>query len=163
MLNGTVHEEVISQQAPQQQQQQPPALPPAQQHQYIAEPTAQSQFVQEAELNGSSEQQPQATENEPQAPTEERSEQPETENFTPSAPEAEPEHPVVNTTVNSSGPKTYATLVKSFPSSTGATSPQAPKLSLSPVSVPRLHVTLGFPMNGKVRANLVFLFSYSHP
>jgi len=131
-LNGTVHEEVINQQAPQQQQQ-PPPPPPAQQHPYIAEPTTQSQFVQEAELSNG-EQPQQQSENEPQTQTEERNEQPETEAFTATAQETEPEHQVSNTTVNSSGPKTYATLVKSFPSATGATSPQAPKLSMSPVS-----------------------------
>jgi len=131
-LNGTVHEEVINQQAPQQQQQ-PPPPPPAQQHQYIAEPTTPSQFVQEAELSNG-EQPQQQSENEPQTQTEERNEQPETEAFTATAQETEPEHQVSNTTVNSSGPKTYATLVKSFPSATGATSPQAPKLSMSPVS-----------------------------
>lgn len=130
-MNGTVHEEVITQQAPQQQQ--PPPPPPAQQHPYIAEPTAQSQFVQEAELSNG-EQPQQQSENEPQAQTEERNEQPETEAFTASAQETEPEHQVSNTTVNS-GPKTYATLVKSFSNATtGATSPQAPKLSMSPVS-----------------------------
>lgn len=135
MLNGTVHEEVINQQAPQQQQQQPPPPPPAQQHPYIAEPTAQSQFVQEAELSNG-EQPQQQTENEPQAQTEERNEQPETETFTVSAQETEPEHQVSSAAVNSSGPKTYANLVKaSFPgSTTSATSPQAPKLSMSPVN-----------------------------
>ncbi|XP_012234120.1 ras GTPase-activating protein-binding protein 2 isoform X2 [Linepithema humile] len=105
VLNGTVHEEVMNQQP---QQQQPPPPPPAQQHQYIAEPAAQTQFVQEAELNG--EQQPQQQENEPQAQTEERSEQPEAETFTASAQETEPEHQITNATVNSSGPKTYANL-----------------------------------------------------
>lgn len=135
MLNGTVHEEVINQQAPQQQQQQPPPPPPAQQHPYIAEPTAQSQFVQEAELSNG-EQPQQQSENEPQAQTEERNEQPETEAFIVPAQETEPEHQVSSATVNNSGPKTYANLVKSsFPvSATGATSPQAPKLSMSPVS-----------------------------
>jgi len=129
-----VHEEVINQQPPQQQQQQPPSLPPAQPHQYIAEPAAQSQFVQEAELNGSNEQQQQASE--PQTATEERNEQPEAETFTASTQEAEPEHQVANTTVSNSGPKTYANLVKSFPSSSGAsTSPQTSKLSISPVSI----------------------------
>lgn len=134
VLNGTVHEEVLNQQPPQQQQQPPP--PPAQQHPYITEPTTQSQFVQEAELsNGEQQQQPQQVESEPQTQTEERNEQPETEAFTATAQEAEPEHQVSNTTVNNSGPKTYANLVKSFPSTTSATSPQAPKLSMSPVSI----------------------------
>lgn len=134
MLNGTVHEEVINQQAPQQQQQQPPPPPPAQQHPYIAEPAAQAQFVQEPELSNG-EQPQQQSENEPQPQTEERNEQPETEAFTASAQETEPEHQVSSATVNSSGPKTYANLVKSFSSATtGATSPQAPKLSMSPVS-----------------------------
>lgn len=134
VLNGTVHEEVINQQPPQQQQ---PPPPPAQQHPYITEPTTQSQFVQEAELsNGEQQQQPQQqVESEPQTQTEERNDQPETEAFTASAQEAEPEHQVSNTTVNNSGPKTYANLVKSFPSTTNATSPQAPKLSMSPVSI----------------------------
>lgn len=137
VLNGTVHEEVINQQPPQQQQQ-PPPPPPAQQHPYITEPTAQSQFVQESELsNGEQQQQQQQqqVESEPQTQTEERNDQPEAEAFTASAQEAEPEHQVSNTTVNNSGPKTYANLVKSFPSTTNATSPQAPKLSMSPVSV----------------------------
>ncbi|EZA61417.1 hypothetical protein DMN91_004218 [Ooceraea biroi] len=147
VLNGTVHEEVINQQPPQQQQQQPPPLPPAQQHQYIAEPTAPSQFVQEAELNGSSEQQQQTGENEPQAPTEERNEQAETETFTASAQETEPEHQVANTTVNNSGPKTYANLVKSFPSTTGATSPQAPKISMSPPPMTNLRLDDRSPLH----------------
>lgn len=135
VLNGTVHEEVINQQPPQQQQQ-PPPPPPAQQHPYITEPTTQSQFVQEAELsNGEQQQQQQQqVESEPQTQTEERNDQPESEAFTASAQETEPEHQVSNTTVNS-GVKTYANLVKSFPSTTSATSPQAPKLSMSPVSV----------------------------
>lgn len=133
VLNGTVHEEVINQQPPQQQ----PPPPPAQQHAYITEPTTQSQFVQETELsNGEQQQQPQQqVESEPQTQTEERNDQPETEVFTASAQETEPEHQVSNTTVNNSGPKTYANLVKSFPSTTSATSPQAPKLSMSPVSI----------------------------
>ncbi|XP_036147514.1 ras GTPase-activating protein-binding protein 2 isoform X2 [Monomorium pharaonis] len=114
VLNGTVHEEVINQQAPQQQQQQqqqqqPPPPPPAQQHPYIAEPAAQSQFVQEAELSNG-EQPQQQSENEPQAQPEERPEQPETEAFTVSAQETEPEHQVSSATVNNSGPKTYANL-----------------------------------------------------
>ncbi|KAH0953063.1 hypothetical protein HN011_002041 [Eciton burchellii] len=142
VLNGTVHEEVINQQPPQQQQQQQqqPSLPPAQPHQYIAEPAAQSQFVQEAELNGSNEQQQQASE--PQTATEERNEQPEAETFTASTQEAEPEpHQVANTTVSNSGPKTYANLVKSFPSSSGAsTSPQTSKLSISPPPMTNLRL-----------------------
>ncbi|KAL6427673.1 hypothetical protein ACFW04_008851 [Cataglyphis niger] len=133
VLNGTVHEEVINQQPPQQQQQ-PPPPPPAQQHPYITEPTTQTQFVQEAELSNGEQQQQQnqQLENEPQTQTEERNDQPEAEAFTASAQEVEPEHQVSNTTVNNSGPKTYANLVKSFPSTNSATSPQAPKLSMSP-------------------------------
>lgn len=136
VLNGTVHEEVINQQPPQQQQQ-PPPPPPAQQHPYITEPTTQTQFVQEAELSNGEQQQQQnqQLENEPQTQTEERNDQPEAEAFTASVQEVEPEHQVSNTTVNNSGPKTYANLVKSFPSTNSATSPQAPKLSMSPVSV----------------------------
>lgn len=136
VLNGSVHEEtpLINQQSsqqPQQQQQQPPPPQPAQQHQYITEPASQTQFVPETELDTATEQQ-QPPENEPQTQTNETREQPETETFA-AAQESEPEHPVSDTNVTSSGPKTYATLVKSFPSSTGATSPQAPKLSMSPV------------------------------
>lgn len=160
VLNGTVHEEVINQQAPQQQQQ-PPPPPPAQQHPYIAEPTAQSQFVQEAELSNG-EQQQQQSENEPQTQTEERNEQSETETFTVSAQETEPEHQVSSTTVNSSGPKTYANLVKSFPSTTtGATSPQAPKLSMSPVSFVLLVVS-GFLMKKKKKINTFFFFAATY-
>lgn len=147
VLNGSVHEEapLINQQPPpppqqQQQQQQPqqqPPPPPAQQHQYITEPTSQTQFVQEAELDPAAEQQQQQqqTENEPQAQSNESREQPDAETFTASVQESEPEHQVANTSVTSSGPKTYANLVKSFPSTTGATSPQAPKLSMSPVCI----------------------------
>ncbi|XP_011882052.1 PREDICTED: ras GTPase-activating protein-binding protein 2 isoform X2 [Vollenhovia emeryi] len=146
VLNGTVHEEVINQQAPQQQQQQqPPPPPPAQQHPYIAEPTAQSQFVQEAELSNGEQQQ---SENEPQAQTEERSEPTEAETFVASVQETEAEHQVSSTTVNSSGPKTYANLVKSFSSAaTGATSPQAPKLSMSPPPLTNLRVDDRSPLH----------------
>ncbi|XP_011688716.1 PREDICTED: ras GTPase-activating protein-binding protein 2 [Wasmannia auropunctata] len=147
VLNGTVHEEVINQQAPQQQQQ-PPPPPPAQQHPYIAEQTAQSQFVQEAELSNG-EQPQQQSESEPQAQAEERNEQPETEAFTASAQETEPEHQVSSAAVNSSGPKTYATLVKSFPTgvTTGATSPQAPKLSMSPPPMTNLRLDDRSPLH----------------
>ncbi|KMQ95685.1 ras gtpase-activating protein-binding protein 2 [Lasius niger] len=149
VLNGTVHEEVINQQPPQQQQQ-PPPPPPAQQHPYITEPTAQSQFVQESELsNGEQQQQQQQqqVESEPQTQTEERNDQPEAEAFTASAQEAEPEHQVSNTTVNNSGPKTYANLVKSFPSTTNATSPQAPKLSMSPPPMTNLRLDDRSPLH----------------
>jgi len=135
---STVLNQVINQQASQQQQQQPPSLPPSQPHQYIGEPAAQSQFVQEAELNGNNEQQQQASE--PQTTTEERNEPPEAETFTASTQETEPEHQVANTTVSNSGPKTYANLVKSFPSNSAAnTSPQTSKLSISPVSISFRH------------------------
>ncbi|XP_076686204.1 ras GTPase-activating protein-binding protein 2 [Andrena cerasifolii] len=151
VLNGSVHEEtpLINQQAPQQpqqQQQQPPPPQPAQQHQYITEPTSQTQFVQETELDSTAEQQPQA-ESEPQAQTNETREQPEAETFTPSAQESEPEQPVSNTNVTSSGPKTYANLVKSFPSTTGATSPQAPKLSMSPPPMTNMRLEDRSPMH----------------
>ncbi|XP_053976669.1 ras GTPase-activating protein-binding protein 2 isoform X2 [Hylaeus volcanicus] len=107
VLNGSVHEEtsLISQQPPQQQQQQPPPPAPAQQHQYITEPTSQTQFVQETEMDSATEQSPQ-TENEPQAQANEIREQPEAETFTASVQESEPEHQVSNTNVTSSGPKT---------------------------------------------------------
>ncbi|KAL0105575.1 hypothetical protein PUN28_015807 [Cardiocondyla obscurior] len=148
VLNGTVHEEVINQQAPQQQQQQqPPPPPPAQQHPYIAEPTTQSQFVQEGELSNG-EQQQQQSENEPQAQAEERNEQPETETFPASVQETESEHQMSSTTINSSGPKTYATSVKSFSSAiTGATSPQAPKLSMSPPPMTNLRLDDRSPLH----------------
>ncbi|XP_076636626.1 ras GTPase-activating protein-binding protein 2 [Colletes latitarsis] len=145
VLNGSVHEEtpLISQQPPppqqQQQQQQPPPPPPAQQHQYITEPTSQTQFVQETQLDSATEQQPE-TENEPQTQTNEIHDQPETETFTASVQESEPEPQVSNASVTSSGPKTYANLVKSFPSTTGATSPQAPKLSMSPPPMTNLRL-----------------------
>lgn len=111
----------MGQQAPQQQS------PPSGQH--ITEPA--TQCTQETELNSSSEQQ-QKNEDEQQIQAEDNCDQPEKEVL--SVQEPEPEHQVSSTNSNSSGPKTYANLVKSFPSTTGATSPQAPKLSTSPVS-----------------------------
>lgn len=147
VLNGSVHEEtpLINQQPPQQQQQQPPPPALAQQHQYMAEPTAQTQFVQESELDAAIEQQ--QVDNEPQAQTNETHEQTEPEAFNTSVPESEPEHQVSNTSVTSSGPKTYANLVKSFPSSTGATSPQAPKLSMSPPPMTNLRIDDRSPLH----------------
>ncbi|KOC71064.1 Ras GTPase-activating protein-binding protein 2 [Habropoda laboriosa] len=151
VLNGSVHEEapLINQQPPQQQQQQqqqtPP--PPAQQHQYITEPTTQTQFVQETELDTTTAEQQQQTENEPQTQSSENREQPEAESFTASVQESEPEHQVTNTSVTSSGPKTYANLVKSFPSTTGATSPQAPKLSISPPPMTNLRLDDRSPLH----------------
>lgn len=133
VLNGSVHEEAsLMNQQPPPQQQQPPPPPPAQQHQYIADSAAQSQFVKEKEHDGNGEQQKQQSEDEQQISTEERTEKPETE--TSSLKEVEPERSISNTAVNSNGPKTYANLVKSYPTSTGATSPQTPKLPASPVS-----------------------------
>ncbi|XP_076375030.1 ras GTPase-activating protein-binding protein 2 isoform X2 [Megalopta genalis] len=148
VLNGSVHEEtsLISQPPPQQQQQQPPPPPPAQQHQYINESSSQAQFVQETELDSSAEQQP--SESEPQTQTNESREQPETETFNATAQESEPEHQVTNTTnVTSSGPKTYANLVKSSPSTTGAISPQAPKLSMSPPPMTNLRLDDRSPLH----------------
>ncbi|XP_031849751.1 ras GTPase-activating protein-binding protein 2 [Nomia melanderi] len=153
VLNGSVHEEtpLISQPPPppqqqQQQQQQPPPPPPAQQHQYINESSSQTQFVQEAELDNSAEQQ-QQTESEAQTQSTENREQPETETFNTTTQESEPEHQVSNTNVTSSGPKTYANLVKSFPSTTGATSPQAPKLSMSPPPMTNLRLDDRSPLH----------------
>lgn len=152
VLNGSVHGEttLINQPQPQpqqqQQQQQPPPPPPVQQqqqqqqqHQYIAEPAAQTPFVQEAETGTAVEQQP-STEEEPQAQAEETQEQTETETFPATAQESEPEHQVSNTNVSSSGPKTYANLVKSFPSATATPSPQAPKISMSPPPMTNLRL-----------------------
>ncbi|XP_035736544.1 ras GTPase-activating protein-binding protein 2-like [Vespa mandarinia] len=155
VLNGSVHEEttLINQQQPQpqqqQQQQQPPPPPPVQQqqqHQYVAETAAQTQFVQEAETDTAAEQQTSAEE-EPQVQSEETQEQTDTETFTPSAQETEPEHQVSNTNVSSSGPKTYANLVKSFPSSTATPSPQVPKISMSPPPMTNLRLDDRSPLH----------------
>lgn len=171
VLNGNVHEEVqLNQQQPQVQ---PPSPQTQQQHQYIAEPTAQSQVVQETELNGEQQQQPQQqqSDNEPQTQTEERNDQQETETFNASAQETEPEHQASNVTVNNSGPKTYANLVKSFPSSGGATSPQAPKLSMSPPPMtnlrlddrsPGLHPTNNGPTSMTVPNNVSTVQQQAH-
>lgn len=151
VLNGSVHEEtsLINQSPPQQQQQQQqqaPPPPPAQQHQYINESSPQTQFVPETELDSSAEQQ-QQPENEPQNQSNESRDQPETETFNATAQDSEPEHQVSNTNVTSSGPKTYANLVKSFPSTTGATSPQAPKLSMSPPPMTNLRLDDRSPLH----------------
>ncbi|XP_078047034.1 ras GTPase-activating protein-binding protein 2 isoform X2 [Augochlora pura] len=149
VLNGSVHEEtsLISQPPPQQQQQQqqPPPPPPAQQHQYINESSSQAQFVPETELDSSTEQQP--SEIEPQSQSNESREQPETETFNTTTQESEPEHQVSSTNVTSSGPKTYANLVKSSPSTTGAISPQAPKLSMSPPPMTNLRLDDRSPLH----------------
>ncbi|XP_032680732.1 ras GTPase-activating protein-binding protein 2 isoform X1 [Odontomachus brunneus] len=146
VLNGSVHEEAsLMNQQPPPQQQQPPPPPPAQQHQYIAEPTAQSQFVKEKEHDGNGEQQKQQSEDEQQTPTEERTEKPEAETSSPK--EVEPERPVSNVAVNSNGPKTYANLVKSYPSTTGATSPQTPKLPASPPPMTNLRLDDRTPLH----------------
>lgn len=158
VLNGSVHEEasLINQQPPPQQQQ-PPPPPPAQQHQYIAtEATAQSQFVKETERDSNGEQQQQGEE-EQQAQTEERNEK--TEPETVLVKEAEPERQVSNNAVNSNGPKTYANLVKSFPSTTGATSPQTPKLPVSPVSFIRI-VQYGGSLSNNTMSQSVFFLSF---
>ncbi|XP_012283370.1 ras GTPase-activating protein-binding protein 2 isoform X2 [Orussus abietinus] len=145
-INGSIHEEapLIAQQPLQQPQQQaPPATAPLQpqhpphSHTYIPEPVPQEQFPQESDT--SAEQQQQAEE-EPQVQVEESHEQPEAETFPATAPEPEPEHPVAAATTNSSGPKTYANLVKSFSNAAGATSPQAPKLSMSPPPMSNLRL-----------------------
>ncbi|XP_015181642.1 PREDICTED: ras GTPase-activating protein-binding protein 2 isoform X1 [Polistes dominula] len=149
VLNGTVHEEttLINQQPQPQPQQQPPPPPPVQQqqqqqpqqqppHQYIAEPTAQIQFAQETETDTAAEK-PTSTEEEPQAQPAETQEQTEAETtYSATTQESEPERQVSPNTTNisSSGPKTYANLVKSFPSSNSTPSPQVPKISMSPVS-----------------------------
>ncbi|KZC06771.1 PREDICTED: ras GTPase-activating protein-binding protein 2 [Dufourea novaeangliae] len=150
VLNGSVHEEtpLITQQPPlQQQQQQPPPPPPAQQHQYINEPTTQTQFVPETELDSVAEQQQQTENEQQQTQSTENLEQPEPETFNSTTQESEPEHQLPNTNVTSSGPKTYANLVKSFPSSTGATSPQAPKLSTSPPPMTNLRLDDRSPLH----------------
>ncbi|XP_034184658.1 ras GTPase-activating protein-binding protein 2 isoform X1 [Osmia lignaria lignaria] len=152
VLNGSVHEEtpLIAQQQPQQQQQQqqqqqPPPPPPAQQNQYITESTSQTEFVQETEMDVAAEpQQPAESEAQPQT---NETQPPEADPYASSAPESEPEHQVSNTNVTSSGPKTYANLVKSFPSTTGATSPQAPKLSMSPPPMTNLRLDDRSPLH----------------
>lgn len=157
VLNGSVHEEAsLINQPPPLQQQQPPPPPPVQQHQYIAaEPAAQTQFVKEKELDSNSEQQPQV-EDEQQVQTEERTEKVETE--AASIKESEPERQVPNNTVSNNGPKTYANLVKSFPSTTGATSPQTPKLPMSPVIIaPIVWHTCGLLKSTMNTSFLIFL------
>ena len=139
VINGSVHEDasIIGQQQPQQSIP-PPQQPaqPQQQPQYINEPVVQEQFTQETDVNTSSEQ-PQVKE-EIHSPPNESHEQSETENFsTPVAEGGQDNSTTTPANTNSSGPKTYANLVKSFPASqtsqAGFTSPQAPKLSMSPV------------------------------
>ena len=133
-INGSVHEDssIISQQPLQQPQQQLPPLQQQQQQQpYITEQTTQEQFQPESEqdvLSQQQQQQPIKTESHPTS--EETNEQPETEEgYTPSTPETETEHQVSSPNTISSGPKTYANLVKC---SVGTTSPQVPKPPMSP-------------------------------
>ncbi|XP_015588454.1 ras GTPase-activating protein-binding protein 2 isoform X2 [Cephus cinctus] len=149
VINGSVHEEtpLISQQQqqplppqPQQQQQQQHS------HSYIAENTTQESFSQETESDATADQQQQVDE-ETQPQAEESQEQVKADPFAPSAPEAEPEQPLPITNTNSSGAKTYANLVKSFPSATGATSPQAPKLSMSPPPIRDLRLDERSPLH----------------
>lgn len=120
-INGSVHDEssLINQQQ--------------HAHTYISEPATQEQFVQEPDPEVVSEQQ--QAEEEAQIPVEESQEQPEVESEQHSISEPQPDVQAPTPTANNSGPKTYATLVKSFANATGATSPQAPKPSVSPVSL----------------------------
>lgn len=129
-LNGSVHEDssIISQQ---------PLQPlPMQQPQYISDPSSQEQYQQESEQDSGSQQQQQQAiiKTEPHSVSEETNEQPQPDqNYTSSVPETESEHQITSQNTNT-GPKTYANLVKSFPSVASTTTPQIPKPPNSPVS-----------------------------
>lgn len=128
-INGSVHEDssIISQQ---------PVQP-----QYITEPTSQEQqYQQESEQDSvsQSQQQPQVSKIDPHSAVieevheQQQQQQDVGQNYSSSAPEAESEHQISSQNTNT-GPKTYATLVKSFPN-VGSTSPQVPKPSITPVN-----------------------------
>lgn len=104
-----------------------------QQPQYISEPASQEQYQPENEQDSQQSQQ-MALKTEPHSVSEETIEQPQTDqSYTSSIPENETDHQVTSQNTNT-GPKTYATLVKSFPSVGSTTSPQIPKPPTSPVN-----------------------------
>ncbi|KAJ8670755.1 hypothetical protein QAD02_002014 [Eretmocerus hayati] len=134
-INGSVHEEssIISQQPLQQQ-----TLQQQQPQQYIAEPTNQEQFQRESEQNSQQQQQP-SVKNETQSVSETHEHQETDNTYAPANQEAEHEHQHSMQNTSSSGPKTYANLVKSFPS-VGTTSPQIPKPSITPPPIQNLRI-----------------------
>ncbi|CAB0032462.1 unnamed protein product [Trichogramma brassicae] len=122
-INGSVHEDssIIAQQPLQQ--------PQSLQQQYATEKSNEESFQSESEHSGTNQQQTIKTDS--HVASEESHEPSETEqNYISSVPETEPDQLSMQN-VMSNGPKTYANLVKSFPT-VGTTSPQTPKPSISP-------------------------------
>ncbi|KAL7306289.1 hypothetical protein TKK_0001720 [Trichogramma kaykai] len=137
-INGSVHEDssIIAQQP----HQQPQSL----QQQYATEKSNEESFQSESEHSGTNQQQTIKTDS--HVASEESHEPSETEqNYIPSVSETEPDQLSMQN-VMSNGPKTYANLVKSFPT-VGTTSPQTPKPSLSPPPVQNLHIEDRIPMH----------------
>lgn len=128
-INGSVHDEnsTISQQSIQQKQSS------LQQQQYISETASQDQFQQENEPN--SQQQQQSIKTEVHTSEDVHQEQESEQNYVISSAGSDTDNQSSSQNMSNSGPKTYANLVKSFPSA--GTSPQVSKsqVSISPVSI----------------------------
>ncbi|XP_058810284.1 ras GTPase-activating protein-binding protein 2 [Phymastichus coffea] len=127
-INGSIHDDssIMSQQSIQLQQSS------LQQQQYVAETATQEQYQQDNQPN--SQQQQQLTKTDNNSTSEEIHQEPESEqNYTLSSAGSDADHQIISQNISNNGPKTYANLVKSFPSA-GTTSPQVskPQISISP-------------------------------
>ncbi|XP_014205130.1 ras GTPase-activating protein-binding protein 2 isoform X2 [Copidosoma floridanum] len=143
-INGSVHEDtpiipqqpVQQQQALLQQQQQQQQPPQVSQQQYMSEPVAQEQFQQESEPESQPQQQQLPPIIKSEVPTDENERIEVESSYVSSVQKTEPEHQVSSPPI-SSGPKTYANLVKS---SIGTVNPQVLKQTMSPPPIQNVRI-----------------------